>query len=428
MHRTYITLILSVLYATVIPCYAQRVIVEQVTEKAIYLPSKRETSGDIETLMKNLRYSEAESLIKKKLTLAKKRKKDTTTLELQLEQCSRGLQMLRGTDRLTVIDSVVVDKRKFLEGYKASKELGKIRLAKDGRTTEFETERGSQLYKAETINNTIQLVSYYIENGQLTNRKVIEGLDVDGDLNYPFLMSDGITLYFAARSTEGLGNYDLYITRYDDENEKFYKAENLGFPYNSYANDYMLVIDEEHKIGWFASDRYQPNDKVCIYTFIPNTSRHPYDYENEDSENIIRAASLRSFKSTWNKSNEQARLQARQTLALMSLKTSTEQSFDFTLIINDKSTYHYYSEFHSSEAKKQCREWVQKQQQLDKLNKQIEKMRSQYATSDAGQKKTMKKQILYMEKQIIQLTDETRETEKLIRNLEHKQINTLRTT
>lgn len=379
MHRTYITLILSVLYATVIPCYAQRVIVEQVTEKAIYLPSKRETSGDIETLMKNLRYSEAESLIKKKLTLAKKRKKDTTTLELQLEQCSRGLQMLRGTDRLTVIDSVVVDKRKFLEGYKASKELGKIRLAKDGRTTEFETERGSQLYKAETINNTIQLVSYYIENGQLTNRKVIEGLDVDGDLNYPFLMSDGITLYFAARSTEGLGNYDLYITRYDDENEKFYKAENLGFPYNSYANDYMMVIDDENGIGWFASDRFQPDGKVCIYSFLYKPSRNPYDYENEDYKKIVEAASLRSISSTWTMDNEYERIKARQRLALNSMSNSSKQKPDFEFVVNENFVYEHLSDFHSNEARSKFVEWQKLSKELASNSSALDKMRNQYA-------------------------------------------------
>ena len=56
----------------------------------------------------------------------------------------------------------------------------------------------------------------------------------------------------------------------------------MGFPFNSYANDYMLVIDETCNVGWFASDRYQPEGKVCIYTFIPNESRNPYDYENTE--------------------------------------------------------------------------------------------------------------------------------------------------
>lgn len=44
-------------------------------------------------------------------------------------------------------------------------------------------------------------------------------------------------------------------------------------PFNSPANDYMYAIDEFNNIGWFASDRYQPDNKVCIYVFVPNSSK-----------------------------------------------------------------------------------------------------------------------------------------------------------
>ena len=217
-----------------------------------------------------------------------------------------------------------------------------------------------------------------------------------------------------------MGNYDLYVTRYDYDEDKFYKAENLGFPYNSYANDYLMVIDEENKIGWFASDRYQPDDKVCIYTFIPNTSRHPYDYENDELDVITAAASLRSFKSTWDKSNEQARIAAKQRLTFMTDKINSGAPYDFTLVINDNFTYHYYKEFRSTEAKKQCRDWIQKVNTLEKVNQQLESLRKQYATSNATQKNTMRQQILNLETQIEKLITEVHEAEKKTRNLELK--------
>ena len=62
-------------------------------------------------------------------------------------------------------------------------------------------------------------------------------------------------------------------------------------PFNSPANDYMYAIDEFNNIGWFASDRYQPDNKVCIYVFVPNSSKEVYNYESTDEQIIINAAS-----------------------------------------------------------------------------------------------------------------------------------------
>ena len=150
--------------------------------------------------------------------------------------------------------------------------------------------------ESESDSTHLHLTRYYLESvgasqfssdespvsSRLTEGEPVEGLGIEGDINYPFLMPDGQTFYFSARTDDGYGNYDLYATRYDSDSKRFYQAENMGFPYNSYANDYMLVIDESAHLGWFASDRYQPDGKVCIYTFIPNESRQTIDYETTD--------------------------------------------------------------------------------------------------------------------------------------------------
>ena len=99
----------------------------------------------------------------------------------------------------------------------------------------------------------------------------------EDNLNYPFMLSDGQTLYFAAKNEESLGGYDIYMTRYDNDERKYLAPENLGMPFNSPANDYLLVIDEFNNLGGFASDRNQPADSVCLYTFIPNESRRTYE-------------------------------------------------------------------------------------------------------------------------------------------------------
>ena len=376
-------------------------------------PVMEVSTDEIDIMIDNMKYKEAGDKLKKNITQAKRRRKDTSVMDAQLERCNRGVQALRGTDHVVVVDSVVVDKQTFLAAYNISDEMGKVAMTNKGRTTEFTTQLGNKVYASEPDKESLQLYTYYLENGRRTEKKLVEGLDVDGDINYPFLMSDGSTLYFAARSSEGLGNYDLYITRYDYDEDKYYRAESLGFPYNSYANDYMMVVDEERHIGWFASDRYQPEGKVCIYTFIPNSSRHPYDYENDPLAEIITAAKLRPIKATWTKENEAARQQALMTLKKASQSDKQQTNYEFTLVINDQKTYHFYREFRSPQAKLQCKEWMDKSAQLKEVGKKLQTQRDSYRKSKGN-----KEQLLKLEQQYERLLQETAEAEKLTRNLE----------
>ncbi len=379
----------------------------------ITYPVMEVSTDEIDIMIDNMKYKEAGDKLKKNITQAKRRRKDTSVMDAQLERCNRGVQALRGTDHVVVVDSVVVDKQTFLAAYNISDEMGKVTMTNKGRTTEFTTQLGNKVYASEPDKESLQLYTYYLENGRRTEKKLVEGLDVDGDINYPFLMSDGSTLYFAARSSEGLGNYDLYITRYDYDEDKYYRAESLGFPYNSYANDYMMVVDEDRHIGWFASDRYQPEGKVCIYTFIPNSSRHPYDYENDPLAEIITAAKLRPIKATWTKENEAARQQALMTLKKASQSDKQQTNYEFTLVINDQKTYHFYRDFRSPQAKLQCKEWMDKSAQLKEVGKKLQTQRDSYRKSKGN-----KEQLLKLEQQYERLLQETAEAEKLTRNLE----------
>jgi len=387
--------------------------VEDVKPTPITYPVLNISTDDIDVMIDNMKYKEAGDKLKKSITQAKRRRKDTSLMDAQLERCNRGVQALRGTDHVVVVDSVVVDKQTFLAAYNISDEMGKVTMTNKGRTTEFTTQLGNKVYASEPDKESLQLYTYYLENGRRTEKKLVEGLDVDGDINYPFLMSDGSTLYFAARSSEGIGNYDLYITRYDYDEDKYYRAESLGFPYNSYANDYMMVVDDDRHIGWFASDRYQPEGKVCIYTFIPNNSRHPYDYENDPLPQIITAAKLRPIKATWTKENEAARQQALMTIKNAAQANKQQTKYEFTLVINDQKTYHFYREFRSPQAKLQCKEWVDKSAQLKEVGKKLQTQRDSYRKSKGNNE-----QLLKLEQQYERLMQETAEAEKLTRNLE----------
>ena len=364
----------------------------------------------------SLNFGKAATDAKKLAATAKRRRESTADLDRIAEICRKGESGLRGVDRVTIVDSVVVDKTDFLKAYPLSEDLGALILSKRGDIVQYQTQLNGMVLQPEGTDSTdLQIVRYYQEEGHLTEGTIIEGLGIDGDINYPFLMPDGQTFYFAARSENGYGNYDLYATRYDSDSKRFYQAENMGFPYNSYANDYMLVIDETVNLGWFASDRYQPAGKVCIYTFIPNESRQTIDYETTDLDELCAMASLQSIATLpLTDEQKQTKTQARKRLSTVNSQLSTLNSQrDFEFVLNDAKTCYTLSDFTSAEARRMCSDWLQKTRNLATLNEQLQKMRETSPSS--------RQQILNLENRIIELQAEVHNIEKNIRKTELSQ-------
>lgn len=362
--------------------------------------------------------------IDEKRAKAKKRRKTLPELDPVEAECKRCLQMLKASDQVLILDSVVVDKHDLLSAYGFGKEVGTIKMSEDCQTTEFITERGNMSYRPMVSNNDssarLRLVSSYVENGRYIETRQLQGFDMDGDVNYPFMMSDGMTFYFASRAKDGLGNYDLYATRYDSDDNVFYRPENMGFPFNSYANDYMLVIDEALGIGWFASDRYQPEGKVCVYTFVPNESRTPVDYENTDKTLVRQKAMLCPITVTWTPENEQIRIKARQRVSLMQANNAANDNGrkEFTLVINDYYTYTRFSDFKSQKAASLCREWIKLQSKVQAMQTELDKKRTDFHNASRQQRQAMRQSLLTLEQEYERLVIEVREKEKTVRNTE----------
>ena len=107
---------------------------------------------------------------------------------------------------------------------------------------------------------------------------------------YPILSQDGKSLYFASKGLYGVGGYDLYVSQWDEEAGDWAVPVNMGFPYSSPANDFLLAGSEDGKYTVFASDRDCPSDSVWVY--VLEFDNVPVRRSVRDSEELSEIAKL----------------------------------------------------------------------------------------------------------------------------------------
>ena len=362
---------------------------------------------------------------KKKSATKAKVKQKTTVVDNELEQ---RLESMRGfTQKVMFIDSVVVSKSKLLSSLNIPDEAGSIQAYnKFFNTTD---QPNSIVYLNQLKNKCVfskftdggwDLYSKEMIGEKWSNAVPLKGLDIlgdDVDINWPFLLSDGTTLYFAAKGEESIGGFDIFMTRYDETTQSYLKPENIGMPFNSIDNDYFFIVDEYDGIGWFATDRNQPEGKVCIYSFIYNNVRENYVVDEYTPEQLRQLSEIHSISQTW--TSNQARLSALEQLtAVYKRKFTQKKKNDFEFVINDELTYTTLTDFRSSEAAEMYVDLNELLRKKNKLDSSIERARIAYPTARQAQREQYKQQLLAAEKQSEKYETDIKNLSKKIRRIE----------
>lgn len=366
------------------------------------------------------RFDEAEENLNEYIDLRSRKKGSTEDGERMLEKVRRGQRMIRGVEKVAVIDSFVVDKQDFLKAYKLSADAGDIQITENG--VQFTNEMGDkQLQSVRNAEGQASLYSSMKMIDQWSKPEAVTSINELGNADYPFVAGDGITMYYASDNEESMGGYDIFVTRYDSDDNSYLRPDNLGMPFNSPANDYMYVIDDLNNLGWFVSDRRQPEGKVCVYVFVPNASKQVYDYENGDPEQIAALARLDRISDTCT-DEDKVRKARQQLAALIYSKDENTRKADFTFIVDDSATYHSLRDFRSAEARKQFQLLQQKEKDLESLIGQLDKKREAYAQAAESNRANMAPGMLDMEKRVEQLRQDIEELTNTVRNTEIRQL------
>lgn len=342
------------------------------------------------------------------------------------QQKERMERMMAATQRIMFIDSVVVDKKDFLRAYHLTEEAGQIadyatffKKGKQQSLTFMNALQNHCFFSQPDKEGHAALFCRENQGGQWTESTEVLGVNDFYQfqrIDYPFMMPDGVTFYFAAEGEESIGDYDIFMTTYDREEGRFLKPENIGMPFNSMANDYLFVIDEYNQLGFFASDRNQPDGKVCVYTFVPSEKYQTYDIQQYTPEQIADFARITAISQTW--SDKQQLKEAKE--RLKQAKTVRKKvKHEFTFVINDHTVYHQLKDFKAAGNQERYNQLIKLNQRYEQTVLALEKARKYYPKVTAEEREALSREILDNEGVQYELFTAIQQQEKAIRNAEN---------
>ena len=331
-----------------------------------------------------------------------------------LKKAETLARMLSHCEDIQIIDSVIVNKSDFLKAYFIDEETGTFK--QENSTVVYENQlQDRRFFAKKDENGNFRLFSQAKIQDQWTDEKPLNLPDDSAaNDNFPFVMPDGLTIYYASTGNGSIGGYDLFVSRYNLNNNTYLAPNQMGMPFNSLYNDYMLVIDELNNIGYFASDRFQPEGKVIIYTFIPNSDFKAIDTENE--EVLMNRAKITSIRDTWLPDADYAGKLRKVRADIEKAKYKVKK--DFTFVINDSIVYYSLTDFTSDAAKKSYLQSKELEGKITTLENQLDSQRKAFATGNNAQKQSLRSPILANEQQLETLYQTYKKTLVDTRNTE----------
>ena len=159
-------------------------------------------------------------------------------------------------------------------------------LSADGNTLYYASDRKGSLGGRDIWRSTRN------ENGEWSNPKNLGAtINTPSDDESPFFHPDGKTLYFMSKGHEGMGGYDLFLTR-RKTGKSWGKPENLGYPINTKGNEGALFITLDGATTYFTRDNLPEEEEEKI------TSRRQPDIFTFEMPKALRPTPVTYVKAT----------------------------------------------------------------------------------------------------------------------------------
>lgn len=324
--------------------------------------------------------------------------------EKMLDCVELARTMLDRVERVIVIDSMTVGKDDFFRAYRISATSGRVAdrsvLPRDfpaaQTTTVYVSENGdNMMWGAVGHDGKVNIVesAHLADNSWENPHEVSDNLQLGGNANFPFLLSDGMTLYYASDGEGSLGGYDIYVTRNDGD--RYLNPQNLGMPYNSPFNDYLLAIDDVTGVGWWATDRNMMPDSVTIYVFIPQELRDNYPVDG--TPDLIDRARLTSIAATHRHGEDYSRYREAIKALPVSVRSAKSAPY-FAFSLPDGRVLTSIEQFAEPLAADLMTEYLEAKEEYESRKKALRSLRNEYGKGN----KSVSDRILSEEKELEQ--------------------------
>ncbi len=238
-------------------------------------------------------FEKAEAILKK----IRKYKKSQVDIDEILEKLDRANSLLPYCQEVEVLDSIQINREDLYRfpGQLLSKEWGRFYLEVERDSIQkivYETSLSQERFLVKKNGQDLDSV-YFIQSRigkDWGEEKELTIFSSKGNKICPVLRQDGLTLIFAKKGREGIGGFDLYLSRRDIDTREFLDPVLLGMPFNSPFDDYYLIYDDWQGIALLASNRFCPPDKVNLYMLKIN--KDIKRVEKDDWEALLRKAKL----------------------------------------------------------------------------------------------------------------------------------------
>ena len=294
--------------------------------------------------------------------------------------------MLERVEKIVIIDSVVVDKADFFKAYALSPEAGRL-LEGSSLPPQYSVSDPSVVYRPENgkevfwsmpdAAGALQIVSAGIlDDGTMEEPRALgDELSEGGNADFPFLMADGVTLYFANNGENSLGGYDIFLSRRDTDGSVL-QPQNIGMPFNSPFDDYMLAIDETRGVGYWATDRNQIPGKVTIYTYLPSDTRVNCSPDDPD---IADRAFIRSIKATQEPGKDYSSY-----LKAPAQTAPVAAESEFAISMGNGKVYTALGDFKNPQARDAMEQYLDRRAELARMEQRLAALRKSYADGNHG--------------------------------------------
>jgi len=83
--------------------------------------------------------------------------------------------------------------------------------------------------------------------------------------DFPNISPDGQTLYFSSMGHTSMGGYDIFVAKWDENEQKFAGAKNLGSPINTPEDDMNFRVSSTGKYGYLSARKKDGFGDMDIY-------------------------------------------------------------------------------------------------------------------------------------------------------------------